>query len=45
MIMLLAFVAFAALVVLWMLAPNGTSERAPEGAVSSSALAGADVIA
>jgi len=46
MMLLLAFVAFFALVVLWMVAPSGAPERAPEGSVaSSSSLSGADATA
>ena len=44
--MLLAFVAFFALVVLWMVAPTDRPQATPEGPLaSSSSLSGADATA
>ncbi len=45
MMLLLAYAAFFALVLLWLAAPTGAPERAHDGAISSSPLAGADATA
>ncbi|CAA9571878.1 MAG: hypothetical protein AVDCRST_MAG59-3622 [uncultured Thermomicrobiales bacterium] len=45
MMLLLAFAAFFALVLLWLAAPTGAPECANDGAISSSPLAGADAAA
>ncbi len=45
MMLFLAFAAFFALVLLWLAAPMGASEPAPDGAVAAASLSGADAIA